>query len=89
MGQGQLTFQLKVPAAELLSQIQKLAQEYNGQLQGDEKSGHVSLRILVGTIEGDYTVNDNKLILNVTKKPFLVGYETISSTIKHYLTGLA
>jgi hypothetical protein len=89
MGQGQLTFQIKVPAAELLNQIQKLAQEYSGQLQGDEKSGHVSLRIFVGTIEGDYAIDGDKLTLNITKKPFLVGYETISTTIKEFLTGLA
>jgi hypothetical protein len=89
MGQEQLTFHLKVPAAELLSQIQNLAQEHNGQLQGDEKSGHVSLRILVGTIEGDYSITDNQLNLNITKKPFLIGYETIGSTIKQYLAGLA
>ena len=89
MGQGQLTFQLKVPAAELLGQIQKLAKDYNGQLQGDDKSGHVSLKILIGTIEGDYTINGDQLTLNVTKKPFLVGYQTISATIKEYLSGLA
>ena len=89
MSHSQLTFQLAVPASELLSQIQKLAQEYNGQLQGDEKSGQVSLSILIGTIQGDYTIEGDNLTLNITKKPFLVGYETIGATIKEYLTGLA
>jgi hypothetical protein len=88
MIQNPLTFQLKVPAAELLGQIEKLAQEYNGQFQGDEKSGTVSLQILIGSIEGNYTIDNDKLNLNVTKKPFLVGYETIGSTIKAYLPGL-
>jgi hypothetical protein len=89
MGQCQLTFQIQVPPAELLSQIQKLAKEYEGQLKGDEKSGHVSLQFIVGSIEGDYTIAGNKLHLNITKKPFLIGCETIGSTIKGYLAGLA
>ena len=89
MGQCQLTFQIKVPAAELLSQIQELANEHEGQLQGDEKSGHVFLHFILGSIEGDYTIEGNKLHLNITKKPFLIGCEIIGSTIKEYLSGLA
>lgn len=89
MSQGQLTFQLSVPPAEILTQIQNLAQKYDGRVLGDEKSGHVSLSILVGTIEGDYIVNGDQFTLTITKKPFLVGYETISATIKEYLSGLA
>jgi hypothetical protein len=89
VSQGQLTFQLSVPATEILHQMQKLAQEYEGQFQGDEKSGHVSLNIFIGIIEGNYTVNGDNLTLTITKKPFLVGYETIRATIKEHLTGLA
>ncbi len=43
----QLTFQIQMPAAELLSQIQKLAQEYEGQFQGDEKSGRLALHFIL------------------------------------------
>ena len=89
MGQCQLTFQIQVPAAELLSQIQELAKEHEGQLKGDEKSGHVSLQFILGSIEGDYTIEGNKLHLNITKKPFLIGCETIDFTIKEYIAGLA
>ena len=89
MGRCQLTFQIQVPVEELLSQIQELAKEYEGQFKGDEKSGHVSLQLIVGSIEGDYTIEGNKLHLNITKKPFLIGCETIGSTIKGFLAGLA
>lgn len=89
MNQEQLTFQLSVPPAEILTQIRNLAQKYDGQLHGDEKSGHVSLRLFVGTIEADYTVSGDTLALTIIKKPFLVGYETINATIKDYLSGLA
>jgi len=89
MGQGQLTFQLNMPVTEFLSRIQKLAEEYGGEFQGDEKSGRVSLDFILGSIKGDYIVDGQQLHLNITKKPFLVSYETIKSTIKDYITGLA
>jgi hypothetical protein len=89
MGQCQLTFQIQVPTTELLSQIQKLAQEYDGQFQGDEKSGHVALHFILGSIEGEYTIEGTELHLNITKKPFLVGCGTISSTIMEHVTALA
>ncbi len=89
MGQGQLTFQLNMPVTEFLSRIQKLAEEYGGEFQGDEKSGRVSLDFILGSIKGDYIVDGQQLHLNITKKPFLVSYETIRSTIKDYITGLA
>jgi hypothetical protein len=76
-----LTFQIQVPAAELLSQIQKLAQEYGGQFQGDEKSGRLALHFILGSIEGDYIIEGDKLYLNITRKPFLVGCETINTMI--------
>ena len=85
----QLTFQIQVPAAELLSQIQKLAQEYEGQFQGDEKSGRVALHFILGSIEGDYSIEGDKLHLNITKKPFLVGCETISTMITEHVPVLA
>ncbi len=89
MGHCQLIFQIQVPAAELLSQIQKLAQEYEGQFQGDEKSGCIAVHFILGSIEGDYTIEGDELILNITKKPFLIGCETISSTIMEHVPALA
>ncbi len=89
MGQSQLTFQLDIPVTEFLNRMQKLATEYGGQVQGDEKSGHVSLDFILGSIKGDYTIEGQQLHLNITKKPFLVSYETIRATIKDYITGLA
>jgi hypothetical protein len=89
MSQSRLTFQIQAPTAELLSQVQKLAQEYGGQFQGDDTSGHIALPSILGIIEGDYTIEGHQLHLTVTKKPFLVGYETISSAIREYLPALA
>jgi len=85
----QLTFQIQVPTAELLSRIQKLAQEYEGQFQGDEKSGRVALHFILGSIEGDYSIEGDKLYLNITRKPFLVGCETISTMITENVPVLA
>ncbi|MBM4287391.1 MAG: hypothetical protein FJ135_04435 [Deltaproteobacteria bacterium] len=89
MGQCLLTFQMTVPADELLRRIAKLTQEYQGRLQGDEKSGTFSLNFVLGSIEGDYNVEGEQLLLNITKKPFLLGCDTINATIKEYLRGIA
>jgi hypothetical protein len=88
MGQSPLTFKIQAPTAELLSQVQKLAQEYGGQLQGDEQSGHIALPFILATIEGDYNVEGDQLYLMITKKPFLIGYETISSLIRENVPAL-
>lgn len=89
MSHDVLTFQIQVPPAELLGQIQKLAQEYAGTFQGDEKTGRVALHFILGSIEADYTIEGEELNLCITKKPFLVGCETIRSTITEYVPALA
>jgi hypothetical protein len=89
MSQNHLIFQLKQPAAEILSEIQEFTEKYGGKIQGDEKSGHVAIDFILGSITGNYTIEGEQLHLHITKKPFLVGYETIRSTIKEYVTGLA
>jgi hypothetical protein len=86
---SELIFQLKRPAAEILTQIQELAKQYGGNIQGDEKSGCVSIEFILGSIKGDYTFEGDQLILDITHKPFLVGNETIRSTIREHVTGLA
>ena len=88
MEQCQLSFQIKMTLAELLDQIQQLTKQYNGRLTGDEKSGHFSLQFL-GSIEGDYIIEGNKLHINITKKPLMIGCEVIGSTIKQFLTAVA
>lgn len=89
MAQCQFTYRLQVPAAALLEQIQQLAQEYEGEIQGDEQAGRLRLPLFIGTIVGEYTIVGDELQLNITQKPFLVGCGTIDATIRKYLTALA
>lgn len=89
MGQCQFTYRLQVPAATLLEQIQQLAKEFEGELQGDEQAGQFSLSLLIGRIVGQYTVHEEQLQLTITAKPFWVGCDTIDATIRNYLSALA
>lgn len=89
MGQCQFSYQLKEPAAVLLAQIRQLAEEYQGEIQGNEESGQIRLTLLIGTIEGEYKVTGDQLQLTITKKPFLVGCGMIDATIRQYLPVLA
>ncbi len=89
MGQCQFSYKLKEPAAVLLAQIRQLAEEYRGEFQGNEESGQIRLTLLIGTIEGEYNVTGDQLLLTITKKPFLVGCGTIDATIRQYLPVLA
>ena len=86
---SELIFQLERPVTEVLSQIQELAQQYGGEIQGDEESGYVAMDFILGSIKGDYMIKGEQLHLNITKKPFLVSHETIRATIKEHVTGLA
>ncbi len=89
MAPCRLEYRLQVPAAELVEQVRNLAKEYQGEFQGDEHSGVLSLPLLLGTIGGEYTIADGQLTLQITTKPFWVGCETIDATIKQYLPALA
>jgi hypothetical protein len=89
MSYEQLTFQLSAPSGDILGQIQKLAQQYGGQMQGDAQAGQVSFKTPVGLIQSDYVIDADKLILTITEKPFLVGYDLIKKTIKDNVAGLA
>lgn len=88
MSQCLFVFPLQLPPEELLGQIKKLAEEYQGTLDGDEKSGRLAFQSLLGSIEGHYNIEGETLQLNITKKPFLVGCGTIQATIQEYLMTL-
>ncbi len=89
MAQCQFTYRLQVPAETLLEQIRQLAEEYQGEIQGDEHSGRLRLSLFIGTIQGEYTIAGDELQLTITQKPFLVGCGTIDATIRQYLSALA
>ena len=89
MAHCQFTYQIQVPVAELLSQVEALARDHNGRFQGDETSGSLAVEFILGRLEGNYTIEGHSLVLTITRKPFLVGCETIDAIIKTYLAGLA
>ncbi len=83
------TYKLTVPPAELLQEITRLVQDFEGEFKGDEQSGTFQFGIMMGTLVGKYQVTGDEVSIEILEKPFLIGCGIISQTIKEYLRGLS
>ena len=56
-----------------------------GNFTGDENEGNFNLPTPVGSIEGNYSVSDNELKINITKKPMMLPCSMIESELEKRL----
>ncbi len=70
---------------ELLIIAHKSIAEHKGIFEGDTKSGHFSIPIGIGHIEGNYTIANSEISIDVTKKPMLVSCKMIEKRLTEYL----
>jgi hypothetical protein len=70
---------------ELVGKARKAIAKHGGELKGDENGGTFDLHIVIGHIAGNYTIEENTFILDVTKKPLLVSCSRIEKEISKYL----
>ena len=76
---------IKRDVEELVNKIKDYIQQENGTFSGDTENGSISIKTLLGTVKGNYVVNGNECVLEITDKPFLVPWETIESRIREAL----
>ena len=79
----------KIPFPKTSEQYLKVAQkaitDNNGQFTGDKQSGNFRIPVGIGDIVGEYTVANDEIIIDITKKPLLVTCKLIENRLKSYL----
>jgi hypothetical protein len=71
---------------ELLGVAKKAIESHKGTFKGDFDSGHFTIPIGIGDINGTYTVADSKISIDITKKPLLVTCKMIENRLRGYLS---
>ena len=75
---------------DLDSQVEKirsLIEESGGRFDGDNQSGTFSGNVpLLGSFQGKYEVDGNRVTIQITDKPFLVSCHTAESKIRDYFS---
>ena len=69
----------------LVGKIRDWIQQEGGTFSGDTENGSISINTMLGAVKGNYVVNGNECVLEITDKPFLVPQGTIESQIREAL----
>jgi len=73
-----LTFPLNVPPASVIGEVRRRVERHGGALTGDAAAGAFRVK----GVEGNYTVADTTLTIQVVSKPFLLPAFLIEAVIK-------
>ena len=67
--------------ADLVSQVRQAVKGMGGNMEGDETSGRIAMNSPVGHVEGEYTIGEQQITINITKKPILATCSMIKSAV--------
>ncbi len=84
---AECSFKFKIDASpiEIINNVKTKIENEGGSFTGDENEGNFNLPTPVGTIEGTYSVNDNELKIDITKKPMMLPCSMIESELEKRL----
>ena len=71
---------------ELMDKAQAAITQHGGKLVGDETGGTFQLPIIIGHIEGNYTIDEHTFNLEIIHKPLLVSCKRIEEELGKYLS---
>ena len=74
--------QLREKGEELVTRAQKTAQQEGLHFEGDTESGNIAGM----GFEGTYVVEERKILVTIHKKPYLIPWFLVESTIRDFLT---
>jgi len=76
---------IKQDVENLVSKIRDWVQQDGGSFSGDTENGSIVVKTVLGAVKGNYVVNGNECVLEITEKPFFVPQGTIESQIREAL----
>jgi len=79
-------FNIDSSPAVIINNVRSKIENEGGSFTGDESKGSFNLRTPVGAIEGNYSVIDNELKIDITKKPMMLPCSMIESEFEKRLT---
>jgi hypothetical protein len=78
-------FNIELNPAEIINKVKLKIENEGGSFTGGEKEGNFGLSTPVGAIEGNYSVIDNELKIDITKKPMMLPCSMIESELEKRL----
>ena len=85
MAECSFKFNIDSSPAEIINNVKSKIENEDGTFSGDENEGNFNLPTPVGAIEGNYSVNDNELKIDITKKPMMLPCSMIESELEKRL----
>ncbi len=85
MAECSFKFNIDSSPAEIIYNVKSKIENEGGSFAGDENEGNFNLPTPVGSIEGNYSVIDNELKIEITKKPMMLPCSMIESELKKRL----
>ena len=85
MADCSFTFNLELNPAEVVEKVKSKIESEGGTFAGDSNKGNFNLPTPVGAIEGNYSVDNNQLKIDITKKPMMLPCSMIESELNKRL----
>ncbi len=78
-------FNIESNPAEIINNVKSKIENEGGSFTGNANEGKFNLPTPVGAIEGNYSVSDNELKIDITKKPMMLPCSMIESELEKRL----
>jgi hypothetical protein len=75
------------PAEGVIAKAKNAVQNQGGQFTGDSNSGTFHVSVFGNTIEGNYSIAENNMHIEILSKPFLLPCSAIEGFLKSQLGG--
>ena len=85
MAECSFKFNIDSNPARIINNVKIKIENEGGSFTGDENEGNFKLPTPVGSIEGNYSVSDNELKIDITKKPMMLPCSMIEAELKKRL----
>ena len=85
MAECSFKFNIQSNLAEIINNVKLKIENEGGSFTGDVSEGNFNLPTPVGAIEGNYSVSENELKIDITKKPMMLPCSMIESELEKRL----
>jgi len=85
MAECSFKFNIDSSPVEIIEKVKLKIENEGGNFTGDDNEGDFNLPTPVGAIEGNYSISDNELKIDITKKPMMLPCSMIESELEKRL----
>jgi hypothetical protein len=80
------SLKLNTNTHHIISKAKDAITSAGGNFNGNEEAGGFDINTFMGRIEGAYTILNDEININITKKPILVPCSEIENQLRKYLS---